>query len=216
MKRFFAKITFIIVGFLITNPIYSANFTISVLGISFIPSELTINPGDQINFVFSGHTATSSSVPIGANAFDFSSSSSYSTTVPGVYNYYCRPHERSGMVASFTVSGATLSTTGSFFQTKENKSDFYIYPNPVKSELNISFPENIDDNIYTTVISNSKGEIILKTNNKSTICKNNKGSKCTCLSNLNQIDIKTLIPDIYYINILQKKKNVFTTKFIKE
>ena len=90
----------------------------------FEPDRLHIQPGDTVEFVVesSGHTATAYSpelrgtsplrIPEGAPAWDSgfltAAGQSYEHTfeVEGVHNYYCIPHEGSGMVGIIVVGRA--------------------------------------------------------------------------------------------------------------
>jgi plastocyanin len=109
MKTKFNSIAFFI--FLLTaNSIFAADHIIlfGVGGLTYDPSSLTVNLGDNIIFRgnFSSHPLSSTSVPQGANSFSNTSGSadfSYTVTVPGNYAYQCDFHAGGGMTGSFTV-----------------------------------------------------------------------------------------------------------------
>ncbi len=95
----------------------------------FVPSKLTIHQGERVRWINASqtvHTATDdptraayagdATLPKGASAFSSGyvrSGRSYSHvfTVPGVYRYFCIPHETVGMVGTITVLGAGASGT---------------------------------------------------------------------------------------------------------
>ena len=103
--------------------ILSAQATIHVIQVwsgyyQFLPATLTIQLGDMIHWLpldppSMPHTVTSSTIPVGAAPFDevwylpTDTFVEYVPTVAGVYDYVCTPHVSLGMVASFTVQGAT-------------------------------------------------------------------------------------------------------------
>lgn len=86
--------------------------------LQFVPSTLTVSPGDTVKFVMNKlapHNAVFDKVPAGADASSlshkqllFSPGESYSTTFPadapaGEYNFYCEPHRGAGMVGKIVV-----------------------------------------------------------------------------------------------------------------
>ena len=75
-------------------------------GLRFSPSALTINVGDTVNWVNAGGTHDTVSYPgqseSWASPFPLSSYSHTFTHV-GTFDYFCTPHEFSGMIGSITV-----------------------------------------------------------------------------------------------------------------
>ena len=86
--------------------------------LKFVPDNLTISPGDTVNFVMNKlapHNVVFNKAPEGADPKAFSSSKllfspgqTYTIAFPpdapsGTYSYYCQPHRGAGMVASITV-----------------------------------------------------------------------------------------------------------------
>ncbi len=86
--------------------------------LKFVPSTLTIHPGDTVKFVMNKlapHNAVFDKVPAGADATAlghkqllFSPGESYATSFPadaptGDYSYYCEPHRGAGMVGKIVV-----------------------------------------------------------------------------------------------------------------
>ena len=90
------------------STVSAANASISTLGASFIPANVTINVGDTVNWSnLSGHTVTQD------GSFDFSTGStfSYQYTQAGTFAFYCFFHRGSGMVGQVTVEGISLTLT---------------------------------------------------------------------------------------------------------
>jgi plastocyanin len=86
------------------------------LGLVFSPSSFTAQVGDTVRWVgdFTIHTTTSTSVPVGAQTWNFGpgnfSSFSYAIKVAGTYHYECAIHVSSGMVGSFTANPSAILT----------------------------------------------------------------------------------------------------------
>ena len=86
-------------------------------GLTFNPSDITIGAGDTIEWVWTGgsHTVTSGtnlSDPEVGQLFDvpFTSSNqsvTYTFTIVGTQDYFCRPHLSFGMTGSVTVTAVT-------------------------------------------------------------------------------------------------------------
>jgi plastocyanin len=74
--------------------------------VGFVPSTVSVTPGTTVRWISRGreaHTVTSrdglfNSVLQPGGYFN------YTFTRPGTYRYYCRPHERMGMVGTVVVS----------------------------------------------------------------------------------------------------------------
>lgn len=80
-------------------------------GLDFIPSSITIAPGDTVEWVWGGgiHTATSGSSCTPDGLFDLpldgtAPTVSYTFTNPGTYDYYCIPHCVLGMTGVVNVN----------------------------------------------------------------------------------------------------------------
>jgi plastocyanin len=105
--------------------------------LTFNPSNFNCNVGDTVLFIWSSgfHTATSTTVPAGAPAFDSPISANsqtfmYVVTVPGTYNFVCTPHA-AVMSGSFTASTVSVKSK----QSKDQA--LVLYPNPVKTKLHV-------------------------------------------------------------------------------
>ncbi len=218
MKNIFTKTNkYFKIFIFITIFAKASDITVTVLGISFVPSNFSVSVGDNITFKISvAHTATSTTIPPNATSFNFTNTTATITpTVIGVYGFQCNPHAASGMVGSFTVVGFGSTTTGVY--TTENNVEQTIshYPNPAKDILYFNFPSNILPNQYKILLLNIEGKTVIESSNKITLCKSNKGKLCQC-ENVNKIDISELTNDVYYIKIISNNKVEYSSKFIKE
>lgn len=96
--------------------------TVRMEGKKFVPEQITIKPGDTIEWVNEANgrkhqittdpqqamDANNVSIPKDAKPFDSGTvkageSYRYKFTVPGTYRYSCPPHEMSGMVGTIVV-----------------------------------------------------------------------------------------------------------------
>lgn len=163
----------------------------------YLPNELTVQLGDTIQWLplddpMMVHTITSTSIPEGAAEFDYIWQSptnlffQYVPTLPGVYDYHCIPHaETFNMVGSFTVEGV-LSIEN------ETEIGIAVFPNPSTNSIRIQG----DFNNSNYSIFNMNGALVGKGNIK------------------NAIDISTLNPGIYVIQVLaDRPRNI---RFVKE
>ncbi len=96
-------------------PVVEIGMTGDALGarVWFDPADITIEPGTTVRWVVVHHVHTTTAypdrIPPGAAAWD----SGYlvnpgdhfevTLTVPGTYQYFCRPHEAAGMVGRIVV-----------------------------------------------------------------------------------------------------------------
>ena len=85
-------------------------YTIGISGMSFDPSSLDVQPGDEVIFEITGmHTATSGSSCVSDGVFDYSSGT-HTWTVPDslagtTVDYFCDPHCSMGMTGVINVAG---------------------------------------------------------------------------------------------------------------
>jgi len=106
----------LITGSLIQQNVFATIHQVQVSNYQFNPSNLSVNVGDTVKWVWvsGSHTTTSTAVPAGAATWDqpitsASTSYSYRVTVEGTYNYECTPHAIMGMVASFTATTPVMT-----------------------------------------------------------------------------------------------------------
>ncbi len=197
------KIICIATLMMISTKSFSTVHVINQTGFTFSPSNLTVNVGDVIRWVWSNdaHTTTSKTIPAGAQTWDSPLTTSqrtfeYTVTVAGTYTYVCIPHESMGMGGSFT---AVATTT-----VEENilAKDFSIYPNPASTFINI-----------TTVM---KGEVVLSDLLGKTL-KKLKINELPINNDAYKLDLSELNNGIYIITFqpINSKKR-YSLKFIKE
>lgn len=96
-----------------TSGAYSQIHIVNVGDFYFEPSNLTVEVGDTIRWVWieGHHTTTSTTIPSGAPAWDSPMTSAvtsfeYRVQVAGVYNYHCVPHS-SVQIGQFTAVNPT-------------------------------------------------------------------------------------------------------------
>lgn len=157
-------------------------------------SPLTIQLGDTIQFLpvdppTMMHTITSTSIPVGATAFNqmwqlpADTFFQYIPTIPGVYNFECTPHVSLGMIGSFTVDAGVGITDYT------NSDVFSVFPNPSADLLKIKSEEYLIDKPFK--LYNINGQIVL----------NGKLNGLTT-----QLNISELIPGIYLLFVENSKR----------
>jgi plastocyanin len=113
-------------------PVFAATHTVNQTGTAFVPDNITIEPGDTVEWIWSGgfHTVTSGidgNDPTAGNMFDANLSStattfSYIFADEGDFDYFCRPHVSFGMdgvihvVASVANESATWNSVKSLYR----------------------------------------------------------------------------------------------------
>jgi plastocyanin len=115
------------------------NDTISTSGMSFSPSELTIEIGDTVTFINTGgsHNVNGTQATFPNNPESFGNSVGTGWTyqhifsIVGEYDFQCNPHASHGMTGKVIVQSNT-STQNLDFESHSN-----IFPNPFQNELAI-------------------------------------------------------------------------------
>jgi plastocyanin len=142
MKKFHIYLSFLMMLLLMIFSFdsYGTRYSIDVKDFEFSPSNLlSVKIGDTIHWEWKNgsHTTTSTTIPVGATAWDKLMDASHLTydyipAVAGTYHYKCTPHESMGMVGQFTV----LISIG----IKENNPvpKITIYPNPFSKGIYIN------------------------------------------------------------------------------
>lgn len=114
------------------------------VGLTYSPNTLSVALGDTVEWIgdFSVHPLSSSTIPVGAAAWQNSVGTqfSYVVQVAGTYDYYCTVHgtsDGSGMAGSFTATATGVegdrSLTPAAFQLEQN------YPNPFNPSTMIGY-----------------------------------------------------------------------------
>jgi len=123
---------------------FSTTWNISSVGFAFSPDSLTIEEGDNLNFVLgSTHNAVevsqsvwnaNGSSPIIGFSIPFGGGTvSAAQLTIGTHFYVCTPHVTLGMKGKIVVRAL------SGIDVTKNGNDFIVYPNPVVDKFNIQF-----------------------------------------------------------------------------
>lgn len=152
MRKFLT--TILIILLFVYGVVYGKNYTISNSGLTFVPSELNINVGDQVTFSLSsshnaeevnkdvwdanGNTTNGGfSVPFGGGIVTFNT--------PGTYYYVCHPHASLGMKGFIVVT----TPTGIEDNSIEKKDVLKAFPNPASNYINVDF--SVTDNTHVKI-----------------------------------------------------------------
>ena len=172
---------------------YSQKHIVNVGDFYFEPSNLTVEVGDTIRWVWieGQHTTTSTTIPSGAQSWGSPITSAvtsfeYRVEMAGVYNYHCVLHS-SIQTAQFTAV-STLSVNN------KELSNFNVYPNPSTGVFNITTYSNKLQTGKTTIrVFDTKGNLVydeVKTNflsGKVDLSKMTRGTYLIQLENKDQI-----------------------------
>ncbi|MFN5629470.1 MAG: T9SS type A sorting domain-containing protein [Bacteroidota bacterium] len=202
----FKKLSIFTIGVLLATNVFATTHNIMVwsgyykflngaTGGEINSSPLTIQMGDTIQFLPLDspnmmHTITSTSIPVGATAFNqmwqlpADTFFQYIPAVPGVYNFECTPHVSFGMIGTFSVVSSGVGITD-----YTNSDVFSVFPNPSKDLINIKSEEFLIDKPF--VLYNKIGQIVL----------NGKLNSVTT-----QLNISELIPGIYLFVVDNSKR----------
>ena len=112
--------------------------TISTLGMSFSPSELTIEIGDTVTFINTGgsHNVNGTQGTFSSNPESFGNSVGSGWTykhifsIAGEYDFQCDPHS-AFMKGKITVQNSTNT------QSFDSRTHLNIYPNPFQNHVSI-------------------------------------------------------------------------------
>lgn len=146
MRKYFTLI--LVVLFFFIGKISAVTDTIINSGYTFVPSELTINVGDEVDFILAsthdavevslatwtanGNTSNGGfSVPFGGGKVTFNT--------PGTYYYVCQPHASLGMKGIIVVVGPL-----EIVNAKTEGDAMNVYPDPASGYINIDF--NVTEN----------------------------------------------------------------------
>lgn len=148
----------LLIGTAVVNDSHAAEFTVTVNGGNFSPSNRTINQGDQITWVWGGvgsHTTTH--VPAQGQSVLWnqtinSSNQEYTRTfnTAGTFNYKCTPHGFTGVITVNATSGildepGTDGTLPSNVSLKQNS------PNPFNAATQIEYGLENDAHVHLSV-----------------------------------------------------------------
>lgn len=110
-------------------------------------TNITIEEGDTVEWVFEGFGHNVKSVPRGTfgtpgddfTFYDAPYTYSFTFINIGTFDFECFPH------SSFMYGTITVVAEGTLSLNDVNKHNFSIYPNPSKTKLNISLAQNTND-----------------------------------------------------------------------
>lgn len=201
MMKIFTRI-FCIVALLASNLLsFAATYTVSVNSTTFVPQNLTVNPGDQVIFqwVAGSHPVMSDNnvFPM----FDINSGSQTKTMVmntAGTFGYHCMAHGSPGSGMFGTIVVRTVSGVKEF----KNAATLSAFPNPTKGETTITLNHANGEN-YKIRISNAIGRVVKTVE----IPKNAPDSKI-------EVDMGNLPAGFYFYSLLANDKMIETKRLI--
>ncbi len=143
-----SKKLFILLAILLISGFTRAvNHTILVSDFEFNPSNLQVQLGDSVTWVWNNgsHTTTSDMIPANAAGWNVpvnsgAQSFTYKVSESGTYNYHCIPHQFMGMNGSFTAGGTKGINTSTTLRT-----GFSLYRNASASSISLKFHESTSE-----------------------------------------------------------------------
>lgn len=144
---------FISISLFVAGNLSAKTYTITNSGYTFVPDSISINIGDQVTFSLGsmhnavevsqatwdagGNTSNGGfSVPYGGGTVTFSTT--------GTYYYVCQPHAHLGMKGIIVVNNTPTAILNAGTETN---SDLFIFPNPARDHVNLSFSVFNNSNI---------------------------------------------------------------------
>lgn len=199
MKKIYTIILLFVLASLITVRSNATVWQVTVNDNSFSPNTLpNVVCGDTVGWILSPaatlpHTATSTTIPAGAPAFNGSVAPVYAYIVPnfaGIYNYKCAYHLFTG---SFTVTCATG------INEAQSKIASLVFPNPFVSSITLR-----NYNADAASITDMTGRVV------KTITLNTTGDQA-------EINLDVLVPGIYFLitskeGVIRETKRIVKTK----
>ena len=160
------KITLAFTFFMSVVSLAQTNHTISTSGMSWSPSELTVEIGDTVTFINTGGNhnvnGTQSTFPNNPESFGNSVSSGWTFqhifSSGGEYNFQCDPHANGGMTGKIIVQNEL------FAQNLNNENFLSLFPNPFQNSLNIQNCEGGQVFFYSIVGKLEINQTILSSN----------------------------------------------------
>jgi len=157
----------LIAAFLFSGVSRAAITMVNVSDNVFTPNNFTVTVGDTVLWMWVNgtHTTTSTTIPVGAAAWDQmidqnSTMYSYVVSTAGTYNYRCTFHFQMGMIGQFTAEQA--SGIG------ENISgvNLNVFANPVNQQLqiNLKSTKNAEWTIVLNDITGRQVKLLLSGN----------------------------------------------------
>lgn len=138
----------------VSESIAQTSHVVEVSNNKYTPSDLSVDVGDTVVWIniegyhnVNGNESVNTENPESfGNETGHDWTYSFVFTIPGVYTYVCDPHVFLGMVGSITVNDISNSID------KLNETEqISIYPNPVRSNLNIINSEQYREDLYFNI-----------------------------------------------------------------
>ena len=177
--------------------IAQTNYTVSTSGMSFSPSELTIEIGDTVTFINTGGNhnvnGTQATFPNNPDSFGNSVSSGWTYqhvfSIDGEYDFQCDPHSNAGMKGKIIVQNSTS------VQNLDSKSNLNIFPNPFQNSLSIPDCDGAEVFLYSILGQLEINQLI--TNDSFTFTTDE------------------LTPGVYLYKIIKTNTETFSGKIVK-
>lgn len=195
-----SKITLLFSFVLLSFGAFATNHIINFgqsFGMNYVPNLVNVVVGDTITWTgdFSFHPLESTSVPSGADTFQYHGVSPvhfYVIMVAGTYNFHCAQHLFTGQIV------ATDFPNG--INPMQPVSEISIYPTSVHNFLKINLPPSSKS--YVAEVKNILGQTALKSE----------------LSNgsITTLDLSNLYNGIYFIAIRDEMDVVKVVRVVKE
>jgi plastocyanin len=153
------KILFVLAVFVsLTSAAYPASVTVTNNGTSFVPNDITVDPGDTIVFdIGSAHNV----VEVSQSTWEANGNTSNGgfslgfgggqliLNTPGTYYYVCTPHAALEMKGTITVTG---TSTNADTQVASSEKSMTVYPNPFEGQVflhfNLAEPSSVEVDLF--------------------------------------------------------------------
>lgn len=199
--KIFTRI-FFMVAFLTLNMLsFAATYTISVNNSTFVPQNLTVNPGDRVVFQWNSGNHPVMSDNNAFPLFNINSAATSKTLVmnnPGTYGYHSMGlgGPANGMFGTIVVR--TVSDKKEF----KNAATLNAYPNPSQGETTITLNHGANEN-YKIRISNAIGRVV------KTIDLDNNATDAQV-----KVDLSNLPAGFYFYSLLANDKMLETKRLV--
>lgn len=187
--------TLIFLAFVVISS-HATVISVAVMNSSFNPTTVNASCGDTIRWTLQSnfsHTTTSTTIPVGASAWNApinstSTTFSYQVTVAGTYNYICTPHGFTGVIIVSCPSHVPQVITPKFTA---------LFPNPCVNEITVQF-----SSIDHLIVTNAIGEQML-------------AYRIAASGTELKVDVADLPKGLYFIRLMKDGQVITTRKFTK-
>jgi plastocyanin len=185
---------FLFIGIIFSFSAFGKKHNVTIVGLTFSPSTLTIEKGDTVIWTNStgvGHNVNGTQASYPNNPESFGNSVSPNWTYQNIFitvgnfSYHCNPHRAAGMTGNLTVEVPTGITTANL------DDQWGLYPNPSRESIQIDwdFQSNTSG-----VIVNINGQIV--------------STDIMIYPGQNTIDVSDLTAGIYFIVLFTEEGNL--------